>query len=234
MNNKWRGLVVHLLIAAAGSGSRMGADRNKLLLKIAGKTVLEWTLKAACASKAINWIGIIGQPKDKSSICSFINNSVKLVEWINGGSTRQQSVQLGLSALPDDAKFVLIHDGARCLVNPSVFDEIAKIVYKGQAVIAASQVTDTIKKVDKNMEIIDSPPRSDLWSAQTPQGFPVDKLKNAHREAIAKEWNVTDDASLFERLGLPVKIYDAGPSNIKVTTPFDLVIAESLLSTKIA
>ena len=225
---------MHLLIAAAGSGSRMGADRNKLLLKIAGKTVLEWTLKAACASKAINWIGIIGQPKDKSSICSIINNSVKLVEWINGGSTRQQSVQLGLSALPDDAKFVLIHDGARCLVNPSVFDEIAKIVYKGQAVIAASQVTDTIKKVDKNMEIIDSPPRSDLWSAQTPQGFPVDKLKNAHREAIAKEWNVTDDASLFERLGLPVKIYDAGPSNIKVTTPFDLVIAESLLSTKIA
>ena len=79
--------------------------------------------------------------------------------------------------------------------------------------------------------VIDSPPRSNLWSAQTPQGFPVDELKNAHGEAIAKEWNVTDDASLFERLGLPVKIYDAGPSNIKVTTPFDLVIAESLLST---
>ncbi len=222
---------MHLLIAAAGSGSRMGADRNKLLLKVAGKTVLEWTLKAALASNAINWIGIIGQPKDKSSICSILNDSVKSVEWINGGSTRQQSVQLGLSALPDDAQSVLIHDGARCLVSPLVFDEIAKIVSNGQAVIAASQVTDTIKKVDKNGEIIDSPPRSDLWSAQTPQAFPVDKLKHAHREAIAKEWNVTDDASLFERLGIPVKIYDAGPSNIKVTTPFDLVIAESLLST---
>ena len=222
---------MHLLIAAAGSGSRMGADRNKLLLKIAGKTVLEWTLKAAFASKTINWIGIIGQPKDKSSICSIIHNSVKPVEWIRGGATRQQSVQLGLSALPDDAQSVLIHDGARCLVNPLVFDEIAKIVSNGQAVIAASQVTDTIKKVDKNGKIIDSPRRSDLWSAQTPQAFPVDKLKYAHTEAIAKEWNVTDDASLFERLGMPVKIYDAGPSNIKVTTPFDLVIAESLLST---
>ena len=223
---------MHLLIAAAGSGSRMGADKNKLLLKIAGKTILEWTLKAAFASKSINWIGIIGQPQDKNFIVSIINDSVKSVKWINGGSTRQQSVQLGLSALPDDAKFVLIHDGARCLVNPLVFDDIAKIVSSGQAVIAASQVTDTIKKVDKNREIIDSPPRSDLWSAQTPQGFPVDKLKNAHCEAIAKGWNVTDDASLFERLGLPVKIYDAGPSNIKVTTPFDLVIAESLLSVK--
>ena len=222
---------MHLLIAAAGSGSRMGADRNKLLLKIAGKTVLEWTLKAAFASKAINWIGIIGQPKDKSSICSIINDSVKSVKWINGGSTRQQSVLRGLSALPDDAKSVLIHDGARCLVNPLVFDDIAKIVSKGKAVIAASPVTDTIKKVDQSGEIIDSPPRSNLWAAQTPQGFPVDKLKKAHCEAIAKEWNVTDDASLFERLGLPVEIYDAGPSNIKVTTPFDLVIAESILST---
>ncbi len=222
---------MHLLIAAAGSGSRMGADRNKLLLKIAGKTVLEWTLKAAYASKAINWIGIVGQPKDKSFITPIIDNSVKSVKWINGGSTRQQSVQLGLSALPEDAQSVLIHDGARCLVNPLVFDDVAKIVSNGHAVIAASQVTDTIKKVDKNGEIIESPPRADLWSAQTPQGFPVDKLKQAHREAIAHAWNVTDDASLFERLGFPVKIYDAGPSNIKVTTPFDLVVAESLLST---
>ena len=223
---------MHLLIAAAGSGSRMGADRNKLLLKIAGKTILEWTLEAAFASKTINWIGIIGQPKDKSSISSIIHNSVKSIKWINGGSTRQQSVQLGLAALPDDAQFVLIHDGARCLVSPFVFDDIAKIVSNGQAVIAASQVTDTIKKVDQNGEIIDSPPRSDLWSAQTPQGVPVKKLKDAHSEAISRGWNVTDDASLFERLGFPVKIYDAGPSNIKVTTPFDLVIAESLLSTK--
>ena len=222
---------MHLLIAAAGSGSRMGADRNKLLLEVAGKTVLEWTLKAAFDAKTISWIGIIGQPRDKSPICSILDNSVKAVQWINGGSTRQQSVQLGLSALPDNAKSVLIHDGARCLVSPLVFDEIANIVSNGHAVVAASQVTDTIKKVDKYGEIIESPPRAGLWSAQTPQGFPVNELKNAHNEAINKGWDVTDDASLFERLGLPVKIYDAGPSNIKVTTPFDLVIAESLLST---
>ncbi len=222
---------MHLLIAAAGSGSRMGADKNKLLLKVAGKTVLEWTLTAAFNSKTITWIGIIGQPKDKKSICSLFDDSVKAVQWINGGSTRQQSVQLGLAALPHDSKSVLIHDGARCLVKSYVFDEISKIVSEGHAVIAASQVTDTIKKVDKDGEIVESPPRSDLWAAQTPQAFPVDKLKHAHIEAIAKGWNVTDDASLFERLGLSVKIYDAGPSNIKVTTPFDLIIAESLLST---
>ena len=208
----------------------MGADRNKLLLKVAGKTVLEWTLKAALDSQTISWIGIIGQPKDKIAICSVLDDSLKSIKWINGGSTRQQSVQLGLDSLPHDAKSVLIHDGARCLVRSIVFDEISKIVSKGQAVVAASQVTDTIKKVDKNGEIIESPPRSNLWAAQTPQGFPVNKLKQAHSEAIARGWKVTDDASLFEHLGLPVKIYDAGPSNIKVTTPFDLVIAESILS----
>ncbi len=223
---------MHLLIAAAGSGSRMGADRNKLLLKIAGKTILEWTLKAAFASEAIKWIGIVGQPKDKSSIFSILQNSSESCQWINGGSTRQKSVQLGLSALPADAKSVLIHDGARCLVSPLVFDEISRIVLGGEAVIAASQVVDTIKKVNGKGEIIDTPPRSDLWCAQTPQGFPVEQLKQAHRKAISNGWSVTDDASLFERLGIPVKIYDAGPSNIKVTTPFDLVIAESILSTK--
>ena len=210
----------------------MGADRNKLLLKIAGKTVLEWTLKAAFSSKTINWIGIVGQPKDKSSIFSILKDSKSSVRWINGGATRQQSVQLGLMALPEDAKTVLIHDGARCLISPLVFDEISNIVSSGDAVIAASQVIDTIKRVNKNGEIIDTPKRSDLWCAQTPQAFPVDKLKHAHNEAISNGWDVTDDASLFERLGLPVKIYDAGPSNIKVTTPFDLLIAESLLSIK--
>ena len=223
---------MHLLIAAAGSGSRMGADRNKLLLKIAGKTILEWTLKAAFASQSIKWIGIVGQPKDKSSIFSILQNSSESFQWINGGSTRQESVQLGLSALPADAKSVLIHDGARCLVSPFVFDEISRIVGGGEAVIAASQVVDTIKKVNDKGEIIDTPPRSDLWCAQTPQGFPVEQLKHAHRQAIFNGWSVTDDASLFERLGIPVKIYDAGPSNIKVTTPFDLVIAESILSSK--
>ena len=208
----------------------MGADKNKLLLEVAGKTILEWTLKSAFASHSIEWIGIVGQPKDKSSIFSILNESVESFTWINGGVTRQDSVQLGLSALPSDAEYVLIHDGARCLIKPLVFDEISKIVLRGEAVIAASQVVDTIKRVNEKGEIIDTPPRSDLWCAQTPQGFPVDQLKDAHRKALSNGWSVTDDASLFERLGLPVKIYDAGPSNIKVTTPFDLVIAESILS----
>ncbi len=223
---------MHLLIAAAGSGRRMGAEKNKLLLPVAGRPILAWTLKAILDSKKINWIGIIGQPKDKANILEIIQNPSKPIKWIDGGATRQESVQLGLAGLPPEATSVLIHDGARCLIKPSIIDRFADEVSKGNTVIAATPVTDTIKRVNKELIIIDTPPRSDLWSAQTPQGFAVSALKNVHSEAIANNWDVTDDASLFERLGWPVKIIEVGASNIKVTTPSDLIVAEAFLMSR--
>ncbi len=101
---------MHLLIAAAGSGKRMGAARNKLLLQIAGRPLLSWTLEAAFAAKSINWIGIVGQPIDREEILELVPNSPKPLFWINGGSTRQESVQRGLAGLPSAAKHLLIHD----------------------------------------------------------------------------------------------------------------------------
>ena len=224
---------MHLLIAAAGSGSRMGADRNKLLLEIAGRPVLSWTLDAVNASQSISWIGIVGQPLDKAFILPLSQNYSKNFNWIDGGRTRQESVRLGLAALPADAKHVLIHDGARCLVDPALFDKCAEIVSQGQAVIAATQVTDTIKRVNSQGFITETPLRSDLWSAQTPQGFSVDELRQAHAEAITNGWTVTDDASLYERLGWPVKVLETGSSNIKLTTPFDLSVAEAFIAKRL-
>ncbi len=220
---------MHLLIAAAGSGTRMGADCNKLLLEVSGKSILTWTLESVKSAKSIGWIGIVGQPVDKELILSIVDELHVAVQWIDGGDTRQESVQRGLNALPRDAKHVLIHDGARCLVEPSLFDRCAELTLQGTAVIAATPVVDTIKKVDGNGVITDTPDRSHLWAAQTPQGFPVPRLKEGHIKATENNWAVTDDASLFERLGWPVKILESTPSNIKVTTPFDLSIAESIL-----
>ncbi len=220
---------MHLLIAAAGSGSRMGAHCNKLLLKVAGRPVLAWTLKSVKESAAIDWIGIVGRPSDKASILSIIQECDMKVHWIDGGSTRQESVQRGLNGLPKNAEHILIHDAARCLVETQLLDQCADLVEKGISVVAASQVTDTIKKVSNDGFIISTPDRSKLWAAQTPQGFSVSALKNAHEKAISLNWSVTDDASLFEKLGWQVKILESSPSNIKVTTPFDLVIAEALL-----
>ncbi len=221
---------MHLLIVAAGSGRRMGADRNKLLLPLVGRPVLAWTLDGAVAAKSIKWIGIVGQPVDKNEILKLVRGFPKPVEWINGGKTRQESVQRGLAGLPSDAKYVLIHDGARCLAEPSLFDQCAELVEVGNAVIAATRLTDTIKRVNDDGLITETLDRSDLWGAQTPQGFSVAKLQEGHRLAIENSWTVTDDASLFERLGWSVRVMDAGPSNIKVTTPFDLSVAEAVIS----
>ena len=223
---------MHLLIAAAGSGRRMGAAGNKLLLEVAGRPVLAWTLDAALACPAIRWIGIVGQPVDAEPIAAIVAaaNPDRPVEWILGGDTRQESVSRGLAALPPGAEGVLIHDGARCLVEPELLERCVAAVAAGAAVIAATPVTDTIKQVDGGGTITATPDRSALWAAQTPQGFPVAQLRQAHATATAEGWSVTDDAALFERLGLPVQVLQAPPSNIKLTTPFDLTIAEAVLA----
>ena len=222
--------LVHLLIAAAGSGRRMGADRNKLLLPLAGRPLIAWTLEAALRAERISWIGLVGQEVDRPAILSLVENAQKTVVWIQGGDTRQESVLRGLDALPPQANHVLIHDGARCLAEPDLFDRCAAALEQGAALIAATPVTDTIKRVDADGLIVETPLRSELWAAQTPQGFVVDQLRRGHAEALKQGWSATDDASLYERLGWPVRVLDAGPSNIKVTTPFDLTVAEAVLA----
>ncbi|MEB3293317.1 MAG: 2-C-methyl-D-erythritol 4-phosphate cytidylyltransferase [Synechococcales bacterium] len=222
---------MYLLIPAAGSGKRMGSDRNKLLLPLLERPILAWTLLAAEASSAIAWIGIMGQPSDFPDF-QIILASLKLskpVQLIAGGSTRQESVYNGLQALPPQADRVLIHDGARCLATANLFDRCAQALQTCDGLIAAIPVKDTIKVVDSELLIQDTPDRANLWAAQTPQGFSVPLLKKCHAEGKANGWEVTDDAALFEKCGLPVKIVPGEETNLKVTTPVDLAIATFIL-----
>ena len=220
---------MHLLIPAAGSGSRMKAGKNKLLLELEGESLIYWTLKSIFSASSISWVGIIGQPNDKELLLNSAKYFSNKVKWINGGETRQESVFNGLNALPQNAEKVLIHDGARCLINAELINKCAEELEENEAVILATKVTDTIKIVDNKGFIKETPNRKHLWAAQTPQGFSVDSLKKAHRMAIDKNWTVTDDASLFEMLNWKVKIIEGNYSNIKVTSPIDLKIAEVLL-----
>jgi 2-C-methyl-D-erythritol 4-phosphate cytidylyltransferase len=144
--------LVHLLIAAAGSGRRMGADRNKLLLPLLGRPLIAWTVDAALTSAQITWIGIVGQDIDRADILHAVGPVKKPLVWIQGGATRQESVLRGLAGLPEGARHVLIHDGARCLVQPGLFDRCAMAVEAGAALIAATPVTDTIKRVDRKRD----------------------------------------------------------------------------------
>ena len=157
----------------------------------------------------------------------------KPVELIKGGSTRQESVYNGLEVLPPNASQVLIHDGARCLATPSLFDSCADTLGITNGLIAAVPVKDTIKLVDENKIIQSTPSRKHLWAAQTPQGFDVKLLKQCHAEAVSKGWEVTDDAALFEKCGLEVLILQGEETNLKITTPIDLAIAEFILKSRV-
>ncbi len=223
---------MHLLIPAAGSGKRMGADRNKLLLQVCSKPLIAWTLLAAEAAISINWIGIVSQPPDWDDFKTIIADLKlkKTIELIPGGSTRQESVYNGLQALPASATQVLIHDGARCLATPNLFNVCAEAITHCSGLIAAVPVKDTIKVVDENSIITSTPERKQLWAAQTPQGFDVKLLKQCHAEGVRQGWEVTDDAALFERCGIEVKIVLGEETNLKITTPQDLAIAEFILS----
>ncbi|NJM61863.1 MAG: 2-C-methyl-D-erythritol 4-phosphate cytidylyltransferase [Oscillatoriales cyanobacterium RU_3_3] len=222
---------MHLLIPAAGSGRRMGSQRNKLLLSLLGKPLLSWTLAAAEASRQISWIGIMGQKEDFPDFQAILADLslTKPVELIQGGATRQESVYNGLRALPTEADRVLIHDGARCLATPDLFDRSAEALLTCQGLIVAIPVKDTIKVVDAAKIVQETPDRSNLWAAQTPQGFEVKLLKKCHEEGREKGWEVTDDAALFEKCGLPVQIVEGEETNLKVTTPVDLSVAEFIL-----
>lgn len=223
---------MHVLIPAAGMGRRMGSDRNKLLLTLQGDPIIAWTLRAAAAAEATDWIGVICQPADQPDLKDIWAGLAlaKPVAFIQGGDTRQGSVYNGLQALPTEANKVLIHDGARCLATPALFDRCAVALDQCQGLIAAVPVKDTIKVVGPNQIVQSTPERATLWAAQTPQGFHVAPLKDAHDRGLREGWSVTDDAALFEQCGLPVTIVPGEETNLKVTTPSDLTLAERILS----
>jgi 2-C-methyl-D-erythritol 4-phosphate cytidylyltransferase len=212
----------------------MGSDRNKLLITLLGQPLLAWTLTAAERAASISWIGIIGQSDDRADVDIILGNiSIsKPVRFIQGGSTRQESVYNGLQGLPEEAERVLIHDGARCLATPDLFDRCAATLMTCPGLIAAVTVKDTIKVVATTGIVESTPDRAHLWAAQTPQGFEVKLLKACHEQGRTLGWEVTDDAALFEKCDLPVTIVPGEETNLKITTPVDLAIAEFILRSR--
>ncbi|MGB3136279.1 MAG: 2-C-methyl-D-erythritol 4-phosphate cytidylyltransferase [Nodosilinea sp.] len=227
---------VHLLIPAAGSGRRMGADRNKVLLELLGQPLIAWTLQAANQASAVAWIGLICQPGDRPTLAATAEalHLDKPVNFIAGGDTRQQSVYNGLKSLPPEAARVLVHDGARCLATPDLFNRCAAALETCSGLVAAVPVKDTIKMVNADQHVEATPDRQRLWAAQTPQGFDVALLKQCHRQGINSGWSVTDDAALFEKSDLPVQVVPGEETNLKITTPMDLAIAELILKQRLS
>jgi 2-C-methyl-D-erythritol 4-phosphate cytidylyltransferase len=211
---------------------------------VAGKPLLAWSLQAAAAASSIEAIVVAAPGGDGCERAVELIGQLDGVEAevVAGGATRAESVEAALGWT--DSDLVLVHDAARPLVPPALFDAVTERLERSpsaDAVIAATPVADTLKKAGAHQvaaglgdapSVLETVSRADLWAAQTPQGFRVDRLREAQERAQASGELVdaTDEARLIELAGGTVLIEPAPASNIKVTTPDDLAVAEALLS----
>lgn len=219
------------VIAAAGSGTRMGSGQTKQTIELCGMPVIARTLLAFERCGEINEI-VIAARADEIPMYETLRKSYninKLTAVVEGGDTRQESVLRGFERISDKAEFVAIHDGARCLVTPEIISSVAREAYNWGAATAASHASDTVKRADFRGFIEETVDRSSLWLASTPQIFGTDLYRAAAYTAKAEGFSATDDNMLAERVGFPVKLVDCGTDNIKITTPADLAIAEVIL-----
>lgn len=217
---------VTAIIPAAGQGTRMGADKNKLLLEVLGRPVLLWTLDAFEGCPIVDEVLVVANEQDIFSYREIIreNGYQKVKEIIRGGETRAESVYKGICAA-ENADIVAIHDGARALITPEEIEKVIVGSRESGAAIAAVPSVDTLKITDGEY-ITETPDRSKFWKAQTPQVFKRQLILEAMENSTAM---ITDDASAAEAMGAKVKLIETSYQNIKITTPFDLVVAETVL-----
>ncbi|WP_100404169.1 2-C-methyl-D-erythritol 4-phosphate cytidylyltransferase [Bacillus sp. FJAT-42315] len=222
-------MAYQVVIPAAGQGKRMKADCNKLLLSLQGRPVIIHTLEVFEKDPACDGIVLAVKEEEKPLFTNLITeyNMSKVYKLVTGGEERQQSVYSGLKQL-EHADIVLVHDGARPFMMRKMIDELVKEAKISGAAIAAVPVKDTIKRV-KDGTVVETVERSSLWAVQTPQAFRLSSLLQAHEQAEKDGFLGTDDASLIERINLPVQIVEGDYDNIKLTTPEDLVFAEAII-----
>lgn len=215
------------VIVAAGSASRMGGI-DKVMTALGGEPMIARTVRAFQQCGAIADIVIVTRPdliRPISALCARMDK-VRMV--VVGGQSRQESVALGLNALPKGVELAAVHDGARPLITDAVIDRTVRAANSYGAAAPAVPVKDTIKVVRGGL-VTDTPDRASLQAVQTPQVFDFDLLRGALKKAAEDAAAVTDDCSAVERLGMAVKIVEGDERNLKVTTPMDLKIAEMLL-----
>lgn len=220
------------IIVGAGRGTRFGAD-DKVMTPINERPLLSYSLDAAQTAEQVDMIVIVTGSHLFDAVTSLraTGEWSKIIEVIVGGERRQDSVAAGLAALPQDIGLVAIHDAARPLVTAQLFDQTLQTARDTGAAIAAVPIADTLKRVIDN-QIVETVPREGLWAAQTPQSFDLASLRRAFTIAGTDGLNVTDEASLFEHLGMAVSIVTGSPANLKITHPADLAIASALLTNR--
>ncbi len=220
---------VSAVILAAGSGRRMGNDKNKLLLSLEGKSILSYTTKLFYDNMYVDELILVAAHRDKESIEAMlqeVDTQKKSCKVIMGGDTRQESSFNGVVAATGD--ILLIHDGARPFASQALIERTIDAAMQYGAAVPVLSVTDTIKIVSDGF-IASTVDRHALMRAQTPQGFRSDILRKAHEQAQKNALIATDDSFLVEQAGFPIKAVEGESENIKLTVPADMVAAGQLL-----
>ncbi|MEU5040225.1 2-C-methyl-D-erythritol 4-phosphate cytidylyltransferase [Streptomyces griseorubiginosus] len=225
-----------VVIPAAGRGVRLGPGAPKALRALNGTPMLIHAIRAMAASRAVSLVVVVAPPDGAGEVKSLLDAHAlpERTDFVvvPGGESRQESVRLGLDALPDDFDIVLVHDAARPLVPVDTVDAVIETVRDGApAVVPALPLADTVKEVEpapgEPEPVVATPLRARLRAVQTPQGFDRATLIRAH-ETVTED--VTDDASMVEQLGLTVVVVPGHEEAFKVTRPLDLVLAEAVLA----
>lgn len=216
---------VSAVIVAAGEGRRFGAPKQFALL--GGKTVLEWCLRAFQAHERITGIVLVLDDEERSK--PILNRYTKISAVTRGGQERQDSVYAGFLRLnAAAAPLVLVHDGARPLVEPALIDRVIDAALETGAAVPVLPIEETVKRIEGH-RVVETVDRTKLFRVQTPQGFRYDVLKTALEKARQDGFYGTDEAALVERTGRPVKAVQGEAKNLKITTPEDIRVAETLL-----
>jgi 2-C-methyl-D-erythritol 4-phosphate cytidylyltransferase len=220
------------VIPAAGMGIRMGAHRAKQFMELDGVPLLARTLAPFERSGSVDAL-IVVAPADDVQYCEreivnrFELNKVRRV--VAGGPRRQDSVREGIRASKGEYDLVLIHDGVRPLIDEILIDRMVAQARQWGPVVCGLPARDTVKEVDQDRVVVKTYDRNQVWLVQTPQVFPYPVIWEAHKRASRQGWDVTDDGSLVERMGVRVRVVEGSERNIKITTPSDLVLAQLFL-----
>lgn len=214
------------VILGAGNSTRMKSEKSKLLLDISGKTVIERSVNAFLEVSDVDEVIVTVREQDLEEFAKLLNDD--RVTFVIGGSTRQQSVKNAVETV-EDADMIIIHDGARPLVRT---EDIENVIIAAKAYNAAAvgvTVKDTIKVVDKDNMVVHTPDRSTLFAVQTPQVFDFELYKASLEKAEREHKDYTDDCQLVENNSAKVKMVVGDYSNIKITTPDDIPMAQAIL-----
>ncbi len=217
------------VILGAGNGTRMGIDKSKLLLDLCGKTVIERSVEAFLNLEVVDEIIVVCRECDVEEFSRLLPDEE--ISFVVGGATRQESVRNAVETI-DECDYIIIHDGARPLVSQNTILKTLDEAQISQAAATGVYVKDTIKVIDKDLNIVDTPERSSLVSIQTPQIFDFSVYKKALEKATEQKKDFTDDCRLVENLGLQVKTVIGEYENLKITTKSDVILAEALIKAR--